>query len=65
MQISLILLKPLEQDTEVDVDVHEQEVVFSAAPYLVKFKFNQTLVNGGPEFKLNHQGDEYVLNIGK
>lgn len=69
VQISFILAQlthsTLTED-QVDVDVQDCQVVFSANPYFVKFKFNQPLMDQGAEHKFEAKGNqEYLLQLGK
>ncbi len=42
-------------------------MIFKADPYYVKLKFNEPLVDGGPQHKLivNENASEYWLQVGK
>jgi hypothetical protein len=50
---------------DVEIEVGEFEVIFKAHPYFFKIRFNEPLVEGGPNFKFDVKEDLYLVSVGK
>jgi hypothetical protein len=50
---------------DVEIEVEECDLIFQAHPYFFKLRFNEPLVEGGPNFRFDVTEDTYLISVGK
>jgi hypothetical protein len=50
---------------DVEIEVEDCGLIFQAHPYFFKLRFNEPLVEGGPNFRFDVTEDTYFINVGK
>jgi hypothetical protein len=51
--------------SDVEIEIEECDLIFQAHPYFFKLRFNEHLVEGGPNFRLDVTDDSYLISVGK
>lgn len=53
------------EQVDPDLCVDSHELIFSAEPYYLKLKFNEPLIEGGPQMFIKKNPEFYIISVAK